>query len=75
MDDYDIHMTIEREVNKANLRRIQNKKYMENNFPHIQEYIENIKKYCVKADSCNCCPLLDTFCLNIARNVSYYTDI
>lgn len=75
MDNYDIHVAIEREINKANLRRIRNKKYMEENLPHLKEYIKAIKKYCVKAESCNSCPLLNTFCLDLARNVSYYVDI
>lgn len=75
MDDYNINMAIVREINEANIRRVQNKKYMEENFPHMLEHIKEIKEYCEKVDDCNCCPLLDTFCLDMARNVSYYVDI
>lgn len=75
MKDYDINMAITREINEANIRRVQNKKYMEENFSRIQGYIETIKEYCAKVNNCNCCPLLDTFCLDMARNISYYVDI
>lgn len=73
IDYYNIHMAIE--MKEANLCTIRNKKYIEENFPRMLEHIKEIKEYCKKVDDCDCCPLLDTFCLDIARNVSYYVDI
>ncbi len=75
MKDYDACIAIEREVNKANLQRIQNKKYMKKEFPHVKEFTEKITEYCEKVDDCNCCPLFNSFCCDIARKVSYYVDI